>query len=164
MAEMVKTAKKDVKLKGIPILSPDGHTIAQERQEDIDRIEAYVVRVEGLANLMDSQFNIPGMPINLGLDTIIGFIPGIGDTIGLAISAYIISQAARVGVSREDISKMILNVGLDWLVGLVPIIGDLFDWGWKANNRNVALLRTHWDAIKPTPMIDVTEMAAKLNS
>ena len=133
------------------------------QQADIDRIEAYVMRVERLANLMDSQFNIPGVPVKLGLDTIIGLIPGLGDTIGLGVSTYIISQAARVDVSREVLSKMMFNVGLDWLVGLVPIIGDLFDWGWKANNRNAALLRAHWDSVKPTQMIDVTEMAAKLD-
>ncbi|XER22007.1 DUF4112 domain-containing protein [Fretibacter rubidus] len=127
------------------------------------RIEAHVQRVEGLARLMDSQFKIPRIPINLGLDTIIGFIPGIGDTIGLGVSSYIISQAARVGVSRSTMMKMIGNVGLDWLVGLIPIIGDIFDWGWKANNRNAALLREHWDSVKPADMIDVTALAGKLD-
>lgn len=111
---------------------------------------------------MDSQFQIPGIPVKLGLDTIIGFIPGIGDTIGLLISAYIIAQSTRVGVPRSMLFKMMGNVGLDWLIGLIPLIGDLFDWGWKANNRNAALLRKHWDSVKPRDMIDVTQMAGNL--
>ena len=96
----------------------------------------------------------------LTLDTLIGLIPGIGDTIGLGISGYIIAQAQRIGASRPLIYKMVFNVFLDWLIGLVPILGDLFDWGWQANNRNARLLRRHFETHlrqDPEPeMIDVT--------
>ena len=127
--------------------------------------EALVKSVEKLARLMDSRFAIPGMPVKLGLDTIIGLIPVLGDTIGLSISGYIIAQAKRLGVSDATLMKMSLNVFLDWLIGLVPILGDLFDWGWQANNRNARLLRKHYekhlrgDRLNETgeqDMIDVT--------
>lgn len=108
--------------------------------------EKIIESVEKLAKLMDSQFTIPGLPYKLGLDTIIGFIPGIGDTIGLAISGYIIAQAAKLDVPKFDLARMGFNVGIDWLIGLIPLIGDLFDWGWKANNRNAAILREHYEA------------------
>jgi len=122
--------------------------------------EAIIQSVERLARLMDSRFAIPGLPVKLGLDTIIGLIPGIGDTIGLGVSGYIIAQAKRVGVSRPALYQMIFNIFLDWLVGLIPILGDLFDWGWQANNRNARLLRQHFEkhlkeALEPQ-MIDVT--------
>lgn len=122
--------------------------------------EALVQSVEKLARLMDSRFNIPGIPIRLGLDTIIGLIPGIGDTIGLGISGYIIAQSKRVGVNKTTIYKMIANVFIDWLIGIVPILGDLFDWGWQANNRNAGLLRQHFEKqlveVGEPQMIDVT--------
>ncbi len=127
--------------------------------------EALVQSVEKLARLMDSRFALPGMPVKLGLDTIIGLIPVLGDTIGLSISGYIIAQAKRLGVSDATLMKMIINVFLDWLIGLVPILGDLFDWGWQANNRNAQLLRKHYethlrrnslDETDESQMIDVT--------
>jgi len=122
--------------------------------------EAIIQSVERLASLMDSRFALPGVPVKLGLDTIIGLIPVIGDTVGLGISGYIIAQAKRVGVSDSIAFKMSCNVFLDWLIGLIPILGDLFDWGWQANNRNARLLRQHFERHlreDPEPqMIDVT--------
>jgi len=122
--------------------------------------ESLVQSVEKLARLMDSRFAIPGMPVKLGLDTIIGLIPGIGDTIGLGVSGYIIAQAQRLGVGRATLYKMIANVFIDWLIGIVPILGDLFDWGWQANNRNARLLRQHFEKHlqedSEPQMIDVT--------
>lgn len=91
--------------------------------------QAGVEHVEKLARLMDSQFVIPGTSLKLGLDTIIGLIPGIGDTIGLAVAGYIVAQSARIGVKKRTLAHMIYNILIDWLIGLVPIIGDLFDMG-----------------------------------
>ncbi len=119
--------------------------------------ENLVEHVESLAQLMDSRFNIPGIPAPLGLDTLIGFIPGIGDTIGLGVSGYIISQAARLGLPKRKLVKMSFNVGIDWLIGLIPLIGDIFDWGWKANNRNAAIIREYYEKVlRPKPPVDVT--------
>lgn len=107
--------------------------------------EARVQSVEKLANLMDSQFTIPGVPYNLGLDTLIGFIPVVGDTVGLGVSGFIVVESARMGVPKRTLVRMLGNIGVDWLIGLIPVIGDLFDWGWKANNKNAGILRRHHD-------------------
>ncbi len=107
--------------------------------------ESTVESVEALANLMDSQFKLPGLPVNLGLDTIIGLVPGIGDTIGLGVAGYIVMRGAQMGVPKHKLSVMGFNIGVDWLIGCVPVIGDLFDVGWKANNRNAQIIRQHYE-------------------
>jgi len=107
--------------------------------------EARVQSVEKLAKLMDSQFQIPGVPFPLGLDTLIGLVPVVGDTVGLGVSGFIVVEAARMGVPKRTLVQMFGNIGVDWAIGLIPVIGDMFDWGWKANNRNAAILRRHHD-------------------
>jgi len=107
--------------------------------------EKRVQAVEQLAGLMDSRFTIPGIPFPLGLDTLIGFIPVLGDTVGLGVSGFIVVESARLGVPKHTLIRMLANIGIDWLIGLIPVIGDLFDWGWQANNRNAAILRRHHD-------------------
>ncbi len=114
-----------------------------------DPREQTVEHVENLARLLDSQFGIPGTKIRLGLDTIIGLVPGIGDTISLGIASYIVLQSARIGVRKRTLLQMTFNIALDWLIGLVPLIGDIFDVGWKSNLRNAALLRK--DVLPDTP-------------
>lgn len=95
-----------------------------------------------LADFMDQRFRIPGTSIPVGMDSIIGLIPGIGDTASLAVSGYILHKA-RPHVPAGLMNRMLWNVFVDWLIGLVPFLGDLFDVGWKANRRNVDLLKAH---------------------
>ncbi len=92
-----------------------------------------------LAHVLDSAIALPG-GLRIGLDGIIGLIPGFGDLVGTALSSYIIAQAERLGVSRAVLLHMIGNIALDTLLGAVPVVGDLFDFAWKANRRNVELL------------------------
>ncbi len=99
--------------------------------------------LELLARWMDSVFRIPGVGIRFGLDALIGLIPGVGDTLTSLVSLYILSSAARFGVPRVTLLRMALNIGVDWALGLLPVLGDVFDVGWKANQKNVALLRRH---------------------
>ena len=115
---------------------------------DPHKYDETVAQVEDLAQLLDSQFGIPGTKIRLGLDTLIGLIPGIGDTVSLGIASFIIVQARRVGVRKRVLAQMSFNVFIDWLIGLVPVIGDLFDIGWKSNLRNAALLRDEYDYLQ----------------
>jgi hypothetical protein len=73
-------------------------------------------------------------------------IPGLGDTATSFVSLYILQAATKTGVPRVTVARMALNIALDYIVGVIPVIGDLFDVYWKANNRNVALLRRHAQA------------------
>ncbi|MEO8193335.1 MAG: DUF4112 domain-containing protein [Gemmatimonadales bacterium] len=100
-------------------------------------------RVRALARALDSAIRIPGTGITLGLDSIVGLIPGLGDLAGAAMSGYIVLASARMGVAPSVVVRMILNLGVDTLVGSVPLLGDVFDVGFKANIRNAALLDRH---------------------
>lgn len=97
-------------------------------------------RVRFLSRLLDEQFRIPGTRYRIGLDGILGLIPGVGDVAGMLLSTYILYEAIKLGVPRRVLLRMVANLGLDTLVGAVPIVGDVFDIVWKANKRNVALL------------------------
>ncbi len=100
-------------------------------------------RLETLADWMDSKFRIPGTDVRFGLDSLLGIIPGIGDGVLALPAVYLVLAAHRMGVSRLVLTRMAANVGIDMLVGAIPVLGDLFDVGFKANRRNVALLRDH---------------------
>jgi hypothetical protein len=102
-----------------------------------------------MANWMDSRFRIPGTNVRFGLDGIFGLIPGLGDTVTVLPAAYLIMSAQRLGASKWLIARMAGNVGIDMIVGAIPLVGDLFDIGFKANRRNVALLRRHLDETGP---------------
>jgi hypothetical protein len=97
-------------------------------------------RLRWVGWLLDNSIPIPGTRFSLGLDQLIGLVPGIGDLIGGFLSLYIILEAARIGAPRGLLARMGWNVAVDTLVGEVPILGDLFDIGFKANIRNLALL------------------------
>ncbi len=99
--------------------------------------------LERLAWWLDSAFVVPGTRFRIGIDALIGLVPGIGDLVGAALSAYIVGAAARRGLPGSVLVRMAINVALEAVVGTVPLLGDLFDAAWKANQRNVALLRQY---------------------
>lgn len=99
-----------------------------------------VSRARGLARLLDDLVRIPGTNIGIGLDPVIGLIPGVGDMIGGLVSSYILMVAAQEGVPTSVLTRMLGNIALDSIVGIVPVLGDVFDVGVKANRRNVDLL------------------------
>lgn len=100
-------------------------------------------RVRLLGDLLDSSIPIPGTGRTIGLDAVIGLIPGIGDVAGGLLSGYIILEAARAQVPTVTLARMLANVGIDTLVGVIPGLGDVFDAAWKANTKNVMLLQGH---------------------
>ncbi|WP_373352991.1 DUF4112 domain-containing protein [Pseudoroseicyclus sp. CXY001] len=108
---------------------------------------AELARLEKVARLLDARWRIFGVPF--GLDSLIGLVPGVGDTVVLAPSAWMIWRARELGLPRHQIAKMMINTGVDYVVGLVPVLGDLFDLGFKANLRNAAILRAHLTKTAP---------------
>jgi hypothetical protein len=97
-------------------------------------------RVRALAWLLDNSIPIPGTRLRIGLDPLIGLIPGLGDAAGALVSGYILLEAGRLGASRSTLLRMAANILIEAVVGWIPLAGDLFDAGWKANQKNLALL------------------------
>lgn len=120
------------------------HYASVETYRD-DEVEQAVARVEMLAHLMDSAVTIPGTNVRVGLDAALGLVPVVGDLLSQAVASYIIWEARRLGVSRLTLARMIGNSALDTLVGMVPFAGDAFDVMYRANRKNLALLREHLD-------------------
>ena len=103
--------------------------------------EAELARIERIAQLLDSEFVIPGTDVRFGLDSLVGLLPGIGDAIGLIASLFVLHLLNRLDLPRWTRWRMIWNVAIDTLGGIFPVIGDIFDVAFKANLRNVALAR-----------------------
>jgi len=114
------------------------HSPAQSRA-------ARIARIDALATLLDTAFILPGTNIRFGFDAMIGLVPGIGDLITTGLSLYIVSEARALGAPRHLILRMLANVALDGVVGAVPFLGDAFDVMWRANRRNMTLLRNYLD-------------------
>jgi hypothetical protein len=105
-------------------------------------------RLERLAWLLDSSIPVPGTRFTIGLDAVIGLLPFVGDALGVLLSSYILSEAARLRAPRIVLIRMALNLGIEGIIGIIPFAGDVFDAAWKANHRNVRLLSTWLD--RPT--------------
>jgi hypothetical protein len=108
-----------------------------------EKLHNLTKRLDSYASLLDNKFRIPGTNIRFGWDSLLGLIPGIGDTMTLLLSAVILIEAKRIGAPKALLLKMAGNMGLEWLVGMIPILGDAFDVYWKANIRNMDLLKAH---------------------
>lgn len=96
--------------------------------------------LERLGWLMDDLIRIPGLNWRIGLDALVGLIPGFGDTATSLVSFYILASAVRYGVPKVTLLRMGMNLGIDYLVGSLPFVGDLFDAWWKSNQKNIELL------------------------
>ena len=105
-------------------------------------MQQIVLRLQRLARLWDAAIRLPG-GITVGLDPLVGLVPGIGDAAGAIVSGYIVLEAARLGVPAPTLLRMLVNIAIDALVGAVPVLGDVFDIGWKSNLMNVALIERH---------------------
>ncbi len=102
-----------------------------------------LARLRRYAYWLDSGIRIPGLRWRIGLDSILGLVPGIGDTAGAVLGGWVFVEALRIGVPAPTLARMLVNLALDSTVGAVPVLGDLFDFVWKANVRNIALLERH---------------------
>jgi hypothetical protein len=121
-------------------------SVASERAGAVSvepRTRAQVERsLDQLSLWMDGLFRIPGTGWRVGLDAIVGLIPGVGDFATTAVSLYILAAGVRYRVPKVTLLRMAANVGVDYLLGSIPVVGDVFDAAWKSNQMNVELLRS----------------------
>lgn len=106
---------------------------------------AAVERARTVSTLLDEAIPVPGTDYRIGLDPILGILPGAGDLVSSAISLYLVLEGINVGVPRSTLVRMLANIAVDAIIGSIPVIGVLFDAVWKANKRNLALLEAHVD-------------------
>ncbi len=125
----------------------------------IERL-ATLNRIRKLSRLMDTAIGIPGTKFRIGLDPIIGLVPGAGDLVDTAFSAYLVYLATQFKIPPKTLGKMIYNIGLEAVVGSVPLVGDIFDAFYKSNMRNLALLEAHIEVEEPE-LIAVAEPIPK---
>lgn len=111
---------------------------ALEKQREIEIEKG----LDDLARYLDGLFRIPGTDWRFGLDALIGLIPNFGDSLTSLASFYILIAGVRYGVPKITLLRMAFNIGLDYAVGTIPVIGDAFDFIWKANRKNIELIRT----------------------
>lgn len=144
-----------------PIIDQEGHEIRPETLEEGLREfrfdfgqgnpfgnltrEQRIARLEAIARLLDVAFILPGTNIRYGIDGLIGLIPVVGDIITTAISLWLVREARALGAPWYITARMLGNVAVDGVVGMVPFAGDAFDVVFRANMRNVRLLRRWLD-------------------
>jgi len=116
---------------------PRARTGRAYSQADLDSLDR-------LARLLDGQWRIPGTSIRFGLDAMVGLVPGIGDAATGVVSTYIVYRAWRMGVPLGLLALMAVNIGLDTVLGSIPVAGSVFDVFFRANQRNMWLLRRHF--------------------
>ena len=106
-------------------------------------------RIEAMEHLLERSLVVPGTKYPIGLDTIIGFVPVIGDIVTAALAGYIVWEAKNLGLPRWKLWRMIGNIGIDSAVGAVPIIGDAFDVVYRSNTKNLRIVKRHLDKQHP---------------
>jgi hypothetical protein len=115
--------------------------------------EDSLARITLLAKLMDSAVVIPGLNRRIGLDAVLGLVPGVGDAISAALASYIIWEARQLGLPRWKIARMVGNVAVDTALGAIPLAGDVFDVFFKANERNLRIIHDHLGTPKRGPKV-----------
>ena len=108
-------------------------------------------RMEMMARLLDNAFVIPGTNQRVGIDAIIGLVPGLGDIATTLLSSYVVWEARNLGVSRVAMGRMLTNLAIHASVGAIPILGDVFDAFFRVNQRNMRIVRAQLHKLpKPT--------------
>jgi hypothetical protein len=113
-------------------------------QTDTSR-RAGLKRVDMLAKLFDTAFIVPGTNVRFGVEAVLRLVPGIGDAAASALSCYLLYEAHRLDVPSHVFGRLVANVAIEGLVGAVPVLGDLFDVGFRANRRNVRILKEYFE-------------------
>jgi len=106
-------------------------------------------RIELMEQLLENVLTVPGTRFRVGLDSIIGLVPVVGDLVTAAMGAWIVWEARNLGMSKWQLMRMSANVGIDTLLGAVPLVGDAFDLAFRSNSRNLRIIRRHLDKHHP---------------
>jgi Domain of unknown function (DUF4112) len=125
----------DQMAKSLPALNKEPHAVRQ--------------RVEALEQLLERRLHIPGTKIPVGLDSIIGLVPVLGDVVTAAMGAYMVWEARNLGMSKFQLMRMAANVGIDTALGAIPVAGDAFDLLWRSNSKNLRIIKKHLDKHHP---------------
>ena len=129
----------------IDITPPRSEKGSGDPYRDYYSKRAAVDRLDALARLFDTAFILPGTNIRFGIESIMRLVPGVGDAAASALSCYLLYEAHRLEVPKSVFARMAAYVSIEGVVGAVPFIGDMFDVGFRANRRNVAILREHFE-------------------
>lgn len=122
----------------------EGDVVGASRTERFRAAERRIARV---THWLDELIRIPGTPVKVGLDPIVGLIPVVGDAVAGVVGAWVIAEAARFGIPRIVLARMVVNLVVDLAIGAIPLLGDLYDVAFRSNSRNLALFRRH--ALEP---------------
>jgi Domain of unknown function (DUF4112) len=121
--------------KSLPPIARDPHSVRQ--------------RVEAMEKLLERSFHVPGTKIPVGLDSIVGLVPVLGDIVTAAMGAYMVWEARNLGMSKWQLMRMTANVGIDTALGAIPLVGDAFDFVWRSNSKNLRIIKKHLDKHHP---------------
>lgn len=133
------------------------------RQEQFDRIANQLPigrgpasvrqRLEAVEHVLERAFVIPGTKRRVGLDSVLGLVPVVGDVITASMGAWLVWEARNLGMSRFQLMRMIGNVGIDTAIGAIPLVGDAFDFLFRSNSKNLRIIKRHLDKHHPETMI-----------
>ena len=110
-------------------------------------------RIEMMEQVLENVFVIPGTRFRVGLDSMVGLIPVLGDLVTAAMGAWIVWEARNLGMSRWQLLRMGANVGVDTAIGAIPFVGDAFDLAFRSNSKNLRIIRKHLDRHHPSTTI-----------
>ena len=110
-------------------------------------------RIEMMEAMLEGLFVLPGTNRRVGLDSLVGLIPVVGDLATAAMGAWIVWEARNLGMSKWQLTRMAANVGFDTLVGAIPFAGDVFDFFYRSNSKNLRIIRRHLDRHHPSTVI-----------
>jgi len=127
--------------KALRAYTEEGFTLDRQSDGKPTRTIEIEESLDRLGWILDDLFRIPVLGWRIGLDALVGLIPGVGDTATTVASLYVLGSAVRYRVPKITLLRMGLNLGIDYAVGSLPLVGDFFDAWWKSNQKNVELLR-----------------------
>jgi uncharacterized protein DUF4112 len=137
------------RMRTIEIIPPgaqrDFRHTSSERNSSHSSRRAALKRIDVLSQLFDTAFILPGTNVRFGIEAILRLVPGIGDVAASALSAYLLYEAHRLEVPGHIFARLTANVAIEGIIGAVPLVGDLFDVGFKANRRNLKILKNYFE-------------------